>query len=48
MNPGSVAIPKKGSRYSYMTWENGEFFWKDVETGEIYHTGAQGSIELPG
>jgi putative phosphoesterase len=48
MNPGSVAIPKKGSRYSYMTWENDEFYWKDVETGEVYHRRSRGRIELPG
>ena len=36
MNPGSVSLPKQGSRHSYMTWEEGVFRWKSVETGEIY------------
>ena len=31
-----------------MTWEDGEFYWKDVETGEVYHTRSTGKIELPG
>ena len=34
LNPGSVSIPKNGSRHSYMTLENGQFTWKDVTTGE--------------
>ena len=38
LNPGSVSIPKNGSRHSYMTLEGGEFRWKDVETGEIWQT----------
>ena len=38
VNPGSVSIPKEGSRHSYMLWENGVFTWKDVETGEIWRT----------
>ncbi|MCR5294134.1 MAG: phosphodiesterase [Lachnospiraceae bacterium] len=36
MNPGSVSIPKEGSRHSYMTLESGRFLWKDVENGEIW------------
>ena len=36
LNPGSLAIPKEGSPYSYMTLENGVFLWKELETGEIY------------
>ena len=36
VNPGSVSIPKEGSRHSYMLWENGVFTWKDVETGEVW------------
>ena len=36
MNPGSVSIPKNGSAHSYMTWEDGTFCWKDVETGETW------------
>ena len=37
MNPGSVSIPKEESCHSYMTLENGEFLWKNLETGEIYN-----------
>ncbi|HJD98027.1 phosphodiesterase [Mailhella massiliensis] len=36
MNPGSVSLPKQGSRHSYMTWEKGLFLWKSVESGESY------------
>ncbi len=36
MNPGSVSIPKENSPHSYMTLENDEFLWKNIETGEIY------------
>lgn len=36
MNPGSVSIPKENSFHSYMTLENGEFLWKNLETGEVY------------
>ena len=36
LTPGSVSIPKEGSRHSYMTLENGEFLWKDL-AGETYH-----------
>lgn len=35
MNPGSVSIPKEGSRHGYMIYEEGEFHWKDLE-GEEY------------
>ena len=38
LNPGSVSIPKENSPHSYMTLEDGVFCWKDVDTGEIYHT----------
>ena len=38
VNPGSVSIPKEGSRHSYLLWENGVFTWKDVETGEVWRT----------
>lgn len=38
LNPGSLSIPKENSPHSYMILENGVFCWKDVETGEIYHT----------
>lgn len=37
MNPGSVSIPKEGSRHSYMTLENGLFQWKDLN-GDVYKT----------
>ncbi len=37
MNPGSVSIPKENSRHSYMTLENNEFLWKDLENGRIYN-----------
>ena len=38
LNPGSLSIPKENSPHSYMILENGVFYWKDVEMGEIYHT----------
>lgn len=31
LNPGSVAIPKGGSRAAYMTLEDGLFLWKDMD-----------------
>ncbi len=31
VNPGSVSIPKEGSRRSYMTLEDGIFIWKDLD-----------------
>lgn len=34
LNPGSVSIPKNGSRHSVMLWEDGEFSWIDLENGE--------------
>ena len=37
MNPGSVSIPKEGSRHSYMTLEGGLFQWKDLD-GSVYQT----------
>ena len=37
MNCGSVSIPKEESPHSYMIIENGVFYWKDLETGEIYN-----------
>ena len=36
LNPGSTSIPKNGSCHSYMTLENGEFLWKNLENGEVY------------
>ena len=38
LNPGSLSIPKENSPHSYMIFEEGVFCWKDVDTGEIYHT----------
>ncbi len=38
LNPGSVSIPKEDSPNSYMIYEDGTFFWKKLETGEIYRT----------
>lgn len=38
MNCGSVSIPKENSPHSYMTLENGEFLWKDLETNQIYNS----------
>lgn len=37
LNPGSVSIPKGGSKNSYMTYEKGTFCWKDLD-GEVYDT----------
>lgn len=36
MNPGSVSIPKENSPHSYMVFENGEFLWKELESGKVY------------
>ena len=36
LNPGSVSIPKNGSRHGYIVLENGEFLFKDLLTGEIF------------
>lgn len=33
MNPGSVSIPKEDSWHGYMTYEDGEFLWKDLGAG---------------
>ena len=35
LNPGSVSIPKEGSAHSYMVYEDGTFFWKELE-GNAY------------
>ncbi|MBR6740414.1 MAG: phosphodiesterase [Clostridia bacterium] len=35
LNPGSVSIPKNGSKHSYMTLCNGVFVWKDLD-GSVY------------
>lgn len=31
LNPGSVSIPKEGSWHGYMTMENRNFLWKDLD-----------------
>lgn len=36
MNPGSVSIPKEETPHSFMTLEDGNFLWKNLETMEIY------------
>lgn len=38
LNPGSVSLPKNGSRRSYLTAEGTAFSWKDLETGETWQT----------
>lgn len=35
LNPGSVSIPRENSPHSYMTLENGQFLWKDLD-GAVY------------
>ena len=37
MNCGSVSIPKENSPHSYMISENGVFYWKELQSGEIYN-----------
>ena len=37
LNPGSVSIPKAGSRHSYMILEGHQASWKEL-AGDIYHT----------
>ena len=36
MNPGSVSIPKQDSAHSYMIYEDGMFYWKDL-AGDEYN-----------
>lgn len=38
MNPGSVSIPKEDTAHSYMIFENGAFYWKNLADDEIYKT----------
>ena len=38
MNCGSVSIPKEDSPHSYMTSENGVFYWKKLGNGEVYNS----------
>lgn len=35
LNPGSVSIPKENSTYSYLSFEDGLFQWKDMD-GKVY------------
>ena len=35
INPGSVSIPKKNSAHSYILYEDGKFFFKDLD-GNVY------------
>ena len=35
LNPGSVSIPKENSPHSYITLEDGQFLWKDLD-GAVY------------
>ena len=37
LDPGSVAIPKEGSKHSYMLVDNMDISWKDLD-GTVYHT----------
>ena len=36
LNPGSVSIPKAGSAHSYMLFDERGFFWKELQSGEVY------------
>lgn len=36
LNPGSVSIPKSGSKHSYLIVDGNTVFWKSLD-GEIYH-----------
>ena len=36
VNPGSVSIPKNGSKNSYLIFDNGVFTWKDVTDGAAW------------
>ena len=38
LNPGSVSLPKENTPHSYMTLEDGVFFWKAVCSGEAFMT----------
>ena len=35
MNPGSVSIPKEGSRHGYMIYEDSKFIWKDLDGNTV-------------
>ncbi len=36
INPGSVSIPKENSPHSYILFDGEGFYWKDIQTGEVY------------
>lgn len=36
LNPGSVSLPKENSCHSYIVYETRTFYFKNLETGEIY------------
>ncbi len=36
VNCGSVSLPKEGTPHAYIVYEDGEFIWKDLETGGIF------------
>ena len=40
VNPGSVSIPKEGSRHSYLILEDGVFVWKELSGEEYMRRGA--------
>jgi len=35
-NCGSVALPKEGTPHSYILYEDGILYWKDLETGGMF------------
>ncbi len=35
-NCGSVSLPKDGTPHSYILFDNGVLYWKDLETGGIF------------
>ncbi len=35
-NCGSVALPKEGTPHSYIVYEDGVLYWKDLETGGMF------------
>ncbi|ERT60282.1 phosphodiesterase [Megasphaera vaginalis (ex Srinivasan et al. 2021)] len=41
MNPGSLSLPKEGSRHGYLVWDGAVFTWKDTDGASImtYHAG---------
>ena len=41
LNPGSLSLPKEGSRHGYIVYENRKFTFKDL-SGEVYD-----EVEIP-